>query len=221
MTVETLFWIATVIGGTVLAFQTVMMLLGWGDHDDLAGMQDADATGGFHDGDFSAGSDHTLHHDHGLGDHAANWFYEIISVRTVSAGAAVFGISGHTALAWGYSKPGAFLVAMVAGGAAIYGVYWMYRQVYRLQHSGTENIRNAVGLPAVVYVPIPPSGNGAGKVTFKLQNRTVEYLAVTEEPRRIPTGEKVIITAVVSSDTVQVASAVVPTEELAATTTHA
>ncbi len=49
--------------------------------------------------------------------------------------------------------------------------------------------------PAVVYVPIPGKRAGAGKVTFRLQNRLVEYQAVTEDDTRLTTGEKVIVVA--------------------------
>jgi hypothetical protein len=113
-------------------------------------------------------------------------------------------MTGATARAWGYSPTGSFVMAAVAGAGAMYGVYWLYKQVFKLQHTGTENIRNAIGAPAVVYIPIPANRSGAGKVTFKLQNRLVEYLAVTDDDRRLATGEKVVVEAIISSDTVRV-----------------
>jgi hypothetical protein len=103
----------------------------------------------------------------------------------------------------------------------MYAVYWLYAQVYKLQHSGTENIRNAIGAPAVVYVPIPANGAGAGKVTFKLQNRHVEYLAVTDDNTRLATGEKVIVVALAGPDTVRVARAQATTEPLVSNSTTA
>ena len=76
------------------------------------------------------------------------------------------------------------------GLAAMYAVYWLFKQVYRLQHTGTENIRNAIGASAVVYVPIPGKRAGAGKVTFRLQNRLVEYQAVTEDGHATGNGRE-------------------------------
>ena len=64
---------------------------------------------------------------------------------------------------------------------------------------------HAVGLPATVYVPIPGKRAGVGKVTFRLQDRIVEYQAVTEGADRLATGEKVVVEAIVSADTVCVA----------------
>jgi hypothetical protein len=55
-----------------------------------------------------------------------------------------------------------------------------------------------------VYVPIPGKRAGAGKVTFRLQNRLVEYLAVTDEESRLATGEKVVVNEIVNSETVRV-----------------
>jgi hypothetical protein len=86
-------------------------------------------------------------------------------------------------------------------------VYWLFKQVYNLQHTGTENIRNALGLSATVYVPIPAKRGGAGKVTFRLQNRVAEYQAVTDDEERLKTGEKVVVVGIVNSDTVRVARA--------------
>jgi hypothetical protein len=221
---ETMFTFAAVLGGTVLVFQFVLSLLGLGDHDgDVGGLHHGDvAGGGLHDGDFSGGHDSVVGHHAGAdGSHATNWFYEIISIRTLAAGAAFFGITGNGALAWGFSRSGSFLLAATAGAGAMYGVYWLYKQVYHLQHSGTENIRNAIGVPAVVYVPIPAKRAGAGKVTFKLQNRLVEYLAVTDDDSRLTTGEKVVVTAILSTDTVRVSRTIQPAEDLVSQTTTA
>lgn len=220
---ETIFTFAAVCGGVVLVFQFVLSLLGMGDHDgDVGGMHHDHLGGGLHDGDYAGGHDAAASHHAGAdGGHAANWFYEIISIRTLAAGAAFFGITGNGALAWGVSRSGSLLLAATAGAGAIYGVYWLYKQVFRLQNSGTENIRNAIGAPAVVYVPIPAKRAGAGKVTFKLQNRLVEYLAVTDDDARLATGEKVVVTAIISPDTVRVSRAVQPADSLVSQTTTA
>jgi hypothetical protein len=61
-----------------------------------------------------------------------------------------------------------------------------------------------VGKHARVYVPIPAEGKGMGKVQVTLQNRTVEYQAVSEEHEPLRTGETVQILEVKNSDTVSV-----------------
>ena len=220
---DSLFSITALVGGTVLGFQFVMMLLGFAHHGgDVHAGHDfgADGADGF---DGSLEGDGPLHHDShwghsadagvtdgdvtgvDAGHHASAWFYEIISIRTLAAAGTFFGLVGKTALAYGHPPMASFCYAAFAGGAAMYGVYWLFKQVYRLQNAGNENVRRAIGLPATVYVPIPAARSGAGKVTFKLQDRTVEYIAVTNDASRLATGEKVVIVGIVNQGTVRVA----------------
>jgi hypothetical protein len=211
---DTIFMLAAVIGGTVVVFQFVLMLLGLTHHNvDLGGGHHVDLSGGI-GGDHAVGGD--LSH-HGGWDHstdagtghesAGSWFYEVISIRTLSAAATFFGLAGMIGLSYGYSPLHSFVLATVAGAAALYAVYWLYKQAYRMQHAGNENVRNAIGVQATVYVPIPGKRAGTGKVMFRLQNRVVEYQAVTDDDQRLATGEKVVVVAILNSDTVRVGRA--------------
>ena len=213
--IDTIFLYSAIIGGTILAFQLVLMVLGLGDggDHDIAGGEGADFSGDADvSGDLSADVDHTHGQpgwveaaDADLGHPGAHWFYEMLSLRTLGAAVTFFGLAGKTAQARGMGDGQALLVGALAGGAAMYGVYWLFKQVYKVQHAGNENVRRAIGLPATVYVPIPAGGNGRGKVTFRLQDRTVEYQAITHEGEKLRTGEKVVVTAIINSDTVCVA----------------
>jgi hypothetical protein len=221
---DTLFLVCALIGGSILAFQFLVSLLGFGGDDggmghvhgmdlsggdvhDFSGLH-GDVTGDMHGHDFS-GHDATgaaAHADHG----GLNWFYEMISIRTLSAGLTFFGLTGKTMLAFNHPPWAAFGWAILAGLAALYIVYWLFKQVYRLQHAGNEDVRKAVGLPATVYVPISGKRGGTGKVTFRLQNRLVEYQAVTDDEERLGTGEEVMIVGIISADTVRVARVAKP-----------
>jgi hypothetical protein len=228
---DNLFSIAALVGGTVLGFQFVMMLLGLGHdgHGDLSGGHDLSTDGvdggidggfdGSLDGDFDGTVDGTVDgdmsvdHDATIAHHGTFWFYEVISIRTLSAAGTFFGLVGKTLLAYGHTPIASFVYASMAGLAAMYAVYWLFKQVYRLQNSGNENVRRAIGLPATVYVPIPAARSGAGKVTFQMQDRLVEYVAVTNESIRLATGEKVVIVGIVNSGTVRVARETQPAME--------
>lgn len=219
---ETIYVVAAVLGGTILVVQFGLSLLGLDDHDGGGLAHHVDANAGFDGGDVNISHDAGSHHGVGAdAGHIGNWFYEIISIRTLSAGSAFFGLAGGASLASGFSQIGSFLLAAIAGFGAMYAVYWMYKQVYKLQNSGTENIRNAIGASAVVYVPIPANGAGAGKVTFKMQNRSVEYLAVTDDDKRLATGENVTVVAIAGPDTVRVERTMVVTEPLVSDSTTA
>ena len=52
---------------------------------------------------------------------------------------------------------------------------------------------------AVVYVPIAANRERAGKVQVKLQDRLVEFEAVTTSEDRLPTGTRVRVVGVVGN----------------------
>jgi hypothetical protein len=211
----TVYFYAALIGGTCLAVQFVLMLLGIGDGDDaFEGSHGADCAGSHagHEGGMEGHSGHghgPLGGDHATGPATAhptgNWFYEMLSLRTISAAVTFFGLTGKTALARGMHPMPALIISVIAGYGALVAVYWLFKQVFRLQNAGNENVRLAIGLPATVYVPIPGARAGVGKVMFRLQDRVVEYQAVTDHADRLATGENVVVEDVVNNDTVCVA----------------
>ena len=103
----------------------------------------------------------------------------------------------------------ALVAAVGCGGAAFYGVYWIMQTLYRMQAEGTARIQRAIGRHASVYLRVPGHESGTGKIQINLQNRTMEYLAMTSG-NPIPTGAKVIVIDVLSPDTVAVEPATEP-----------
>jgi len=99
------------------------------------------------------------------------------------------------------------LTFLVAGGATLFAVAWLMRTLHRLKADGTVRIERAVGANGTVYVTIPGEKAGVGKVTLSLQDRTVEYQAVTPHQQPLPTGAKIVVTAVIGPDTVEVTPA--------------
>jgi len=206
---NTIFLIAAVIGGTVMVCQLALSVLGMGEHGAGGhghfghGDFGADHTGGHFGGhDADAGADGDLTGD---GSHAdSNWLFSVITFRTLVAASAFFGLAGAAALSADFSGPQSVAIALAAGLAAMYGMYWLMMQISRLASSGNERISNALGRRATVYIPIPAAGGGAGKVQLSMQNRIVEFQAVTEEPEPLKTGETVEVVEVSGSDRVRV-----------------
>jgi len=73
----------------------------------------------------------------------------------------------------------------------MYGVHWLMRTIGRLGEDATLRVKNALGQEGTVYIPIAGARAQAGKIQLKLQNRLVEYEAVTSTPERLATGTKV------------------------------
>jgi len=195
----TLYMLFAVIGGTVLVCQFVLTLVGIGGDSDFAD----DLSDVPHDvaGDAHAGQHGDVQHD---AHHSTSWLFGIITFRTVIAAITFFGITGLGATKSDMQPFPAFLLAVGAGAAAMFGVHWIMLQLQKLQDDGTVRIGRAVGKKGVVYLSVPANKTGAGKVHLNLQNRTVEYLAMTAE-ERIPTGAHVVVTEVLGPDTVAVA----------------
>ncbi len=185
--------VCALVGGTLLIVQFLLGLVGFGDHGDT----DGDAGLGDHCG----GGGHEVGHDH-----AAASFLSILTIRTIAAALTFFGLTGWALHAPLDDELLTAAAATVAGLAALFVVAWLMQSLRRLDADGTVRIERAVGRPATVYLRIPGNKAGAGKVTITLQNRTVEYQAVTAE-EELPTGAQVVVRAVVSSDTLEVISA--------------
>lgn len=135
---------------------------------------------------------------------------ELLSVRSLSAGATLFGAVGFWLTARGLPVPASMAVALLAGGAASVGTALITRQLLQLESDGSLRLENAVGQPGTVYLPVPPRREGIGRVQLMLQGRTVDLRAVCDETAAIPTGAPVIIVSVMDDDTVEV----MPTPQL-------
>ncbi|TWU17844.1 hypothetical protein [Bythopirellula polymerisocia] len=216
---DMLFLIAAIIGGTVMICQFLLTLMGMGD--DSGDMGDGDFSGDADvAGDFDIDADLPGDHHTPMG-HAADadyqhpdstWLFGVLSFRTLIAAAAFFGVAGKTALSAGMSQPMALTIAIILGLSAMYGMYYLMQGMSKLVSSGNERIGVSIGKHATVYVPIPADGAGVGKVQVTLQNRTVEYQAVSEESEPLRTGETVEIIEVKNSDTVAVRRLAAPVE---------
>jgi membrane protein implicated in regulation of membrane protease activity len=201
----TLFLIAAIVGGTILVCQFGLTLLGLGhDGGGLGHHMGGDFHGDAHVGGdshvFHSGSTHSDADQHDNSSHV----FSVISFRTLVAAIAFFGVSGKAALSAGYAQSTSFVLAVIVGGAAMYGMYWLMRAIASLNSSGNERIGNAIGRRATVYLRIPATRSGAGKVQLSMQNRIVEYQAFTDDTETLQSGESVEVVDVAGGDTVYV-----------------
>jgi hypothetical protein len=189
-------------GATLLVCQSLLSLLGLdGDH----GVGDHDVGH-----DIGHDANHDLHphgdsHD-AAHDHAATWFTGVLTFRALVTALTFFGIGGLAARQAGLEEILTVGVALALGGGALFAVAYLMRSLGKLRAEGTVRINRAVGTTGTVYLNIPGGKQGAGKVHLNLQNRTVEYQAVTPDDGLL-TGAKVVVVGVLGADTVEVVSA--------------
>jgi membrane protein implicated in regulation of membrane protease activity len=205
MFLSTLFLAAAVVGGTILVCQFALALFGLGHGGtDLGHHMD----GGFHADTHVGVGDHShagdSQHDATQHSNSSGRLFAMVSFRTVVAALAFFGVTGLATLDSGLPATTSLVLALIAGACAMYGMYRLLRLMAGMDSSGNEQIDNALGLTATVYVSIPPTGKGLGKVLLSMQNRIVEYQAVTDDLEPLKTGQKVEVVAVKGDDLVKV-----------------
>lgn len=159
----------------ILIVQTIMLFLGIGLDDDgidLTGNDQIDTPGD------------------GGGDGLA-----LFSVRGIMAMLCVGGWSGLAMYASGVNRPVTILISLICGAAALFAIAYLMKAAMKLQSSGNIDLGSAIGKTGRVYIPIPPSSQGSGKITLTVQERFIEAEAVTTADRKLATGEPVRIVA--------------------------
>ena len=171
---EIAYFIIACIGTVALLIQIVMMLIGAGGEADADFDTDTDGDGSL-----------DTHTDTGV---------SLFTVKGLTAFFAIGGWTGMLMLSYNVGVAITVPVSVVAGLAAYFIVWALIRLVLKLQEDGTLNYASAIGQTATVYVSIPASRRGRGKITLVLQGRYTELDAVTDETERIPVDCAVEIT---------------------------
>lgn len=167
-----LFALIAIPATLVLLVQTILVLFG-GDDDMDDGI---DLTG---DGEIDT-----------PGDGGADGM-TLFSLRGVMAMAAIGGWSGLVMYEAGIPLALSVLLACVFGFLALVGIAYIMKLSARLQSSGNIDLGYAVGKVGTVYIPIPPSMSGRGKINLTIQERFIEVGAMTTAERKLATGESV------------------------------
>lgn len=178
------FYCIAVPSTLLLLVQTFMMFLGMGNGEDgLDG--DVDELP-----DASDGVDIEALDSWGLDG------LRIFTTRGIVAFFVVFGWVGIILLGEGVRLWITVLIAALCGFAMMVVLAYLFKLVMKLRSDGNTDNRNAIGSAGKVYLTIPPSRSGEGKVHLMLQGSYVERDAVTDDEAPIPTGAEVIVVGV-------------------------
>lgn len=175
----TLYMACAAGGGALLILQTLLLLFGVGDADIDA---DADMDVGVSDGSFS-----------------------LFSIRALVSFFTFFGLTGWWGTSAGLSGPVTLLLAVLAGALLMVAVAWLMHLQSKLQSKGNLEPQRAVGKTARVYLRIPAENQGHGKITVKVQGRSVELNAFTRGAE-LPTGATCRVVQMTTPDTFEVVS---------------
>lgn len=168
------------IPSTVILFlQTILMLIGIGGGS--LGSDDADT-----------GVDTELDND-GDVDTELDGGLRLFSFRGIIAFLTVLGWVGILGVRLEWSVPVIVISSLLSGFVAMVAIALLFRLIFALQADGTEDLRHALGVAGTVYLRIPPSREGRGKVNIMLDGRLVEKDAVTDEAEMLNYGEQIVV----------------------------
>ncbi len=170
---EKIFWAIALLFSLLFLIQTILSFVA-GDGDEAFG--DADAA---IDGD--SGID-----------------YGYFTIKNFIAFFTIFGWTGIALSKGNVSKPLIILIALAAGILVVLIMMFLFRSMSKLKQSGTMQIEKAVGLTGQVYLSIPASHNGIGKVHIRLQGSLRELNAITNDTVDISTGKLVKVTDIIN-----------------------
>lgn len=189
-----IFATAAIPATAVMLLQTVLLLFG------LIGADgDSDGFGGDSVGDDADGGPAEISDDADLTDFDG---LRLFTVRGIVAMISIGGWVGATICDLGAHSTVAIIGAIIAGLGALFLSAYIIKVSLKLQDNGNFNLQNAVAHTATVYIPIPPSRGGTGKVTMNLQERFVELDALTDHGEKLMTGTMVQVVSVTDKNEV-------------------
>ena len=123
----------------------------------------------------------------------------IFSVRGVTSMLCITGWVAVALLETSLPQGISIAIAIACGVATLIGMAYLMRAVYRLQSSGNIDVENCVDKIGEVYIPIPSTGNGSGKINLTVQEKFSEFTAITTSGEQLKTGAFVRVVAVSES----------------------
>lgn len=185
---HTLYLICAIVGGLIMVIQFLMMVLGFGDFNDVDVPDDAP------DVDMDGGDVDASDTDVGSGNMIS--LARFLSFRVIVAASAFFGVIGLWADSANFHPIVSFAIALIGGWVAGAAVAFVMGFINKLQSSGNVKIESAVGKSATVYIPIPENKSNTGKIQLSIQGRIDEMEAMTPGPA-LPFGATVVIKEIV------------------------
>ncbi|MBR1570383.1 MAG: hypothetical protein IJ651_06600 [Bacteroidales bacterium] len=103
------------------------------------------------------------------------------------------------------STPVLIIISILVGIGLVAVVMWLFKWLAGMQQSGNINLeRSAAGCEGKVYLTIPASRGGSGKVQITIAGAVREYDAVTENEEPLKTGTAIRVVDVVNANTLLV-----------------
>lgn len=176
-TLMKVFWGCAAVGSAFMVVQLVMSLIGIGDAGDLdVDMDVPDAL------DASTGMD----------------LFTVKNITNFVVGFGWGGVSFGSVMNEGWLL---VLVAVLCGVSFVALFIFIFRQLMKIQGNSAVGVEACVGQKAEVYLRIPASRQGKGKIQLSIHGAAREFNAITDDASSISTGAWVKVIDCVGDDT--------------------
>jgi len=127
----------------------------------------------------------------------------LFSLKGLTAFFTFFGWAGVLFLKEGESEILATIYAIISGALALALVGYLMQFFANMGESGTYSLNEALNKEGEVYLTIPASISGKGKVQLELGGGLKEIDAVSDKGE-IKTGSKILVTDIIDKETILV-----------------
>jgi hypothetical protein len=165
---EKILWVVASVFTLMFIFQSIFTFLAGGDESAFGDADD------YVDGD--GGID-----------------YQFFTVKNMIAFFSIFGWIGLGCYTEGLSIPASVILGVISGITVVFLMVWLMKKISALKEDGTLNFKNAILKTATVYLTIPATRNGVGKVQIMLQGSSRDLDAITDDEENIPTGKLITV----------------------------
>lgn len=172
---EKVYWCIAIFFSLLFLVQNTLSLFG-GDHDHAMG-----------------DVDDVMDTDDGIG-------FQFFTIRNLFGFFTIFGWTGLACISGGLSTPIVLLVSAAAGLPMMLLMAALFYYTSRLAYNGTLKMENALNAVATVYLTVPRSRTGIGKVNLKIQGAFRELDAMTDDGEDLSTGAVVSVQKVMPNE---------------------
>lgn len=174
-------WVITLTASLIFVIQTILTFTG----------MDADSGLDVPDGSFDTNGD------------AGSFPFQLFTFRNfinffLGFGWTAIALTGKT------NTVTVIILSVAVGLALVAAVMYIFYLMSKMEQSGNIEIQSAVGCKGSVYLTIPASRQGEGKVQISIQGAVREYNAMTEE-EVLPNGCPIVVTQILNENTLLVA----------------
>lgn len=124
--------------------------------------------------------------------------FHIFTVKNLIGFFTIFAWSGLASISSQFTMLITIIISIASGTIMMLIMATLFYLMTKMTHSGTLDMKNAIGTVGDVYLTIPEKRQGVGKVQIKVQGSIRTLDAMTNDSEKLPTGTVVEVIDIVN-----------------------